>query len=262
MTCEEIQKTLSSYLDDQVSPEERAICQAHLVRCPLCRAHLAATRALVRSLTLLPHIEPPADLAPSISAALAIEAAARQRQPVLPLHVKVMQWLRPRIMPYAVGAFASLLLFFALASALRPYVAALREWEAAARPGPNGHGMYDEFYSLSDPISLESYAASRNPFTDISPSLNPHGALANLTRTPSRGRAADDEMIIVANVFSNGSASLADIVVPPRNRHMLDEVQKALRESPAFVPAALDRRPQTMRVVFSFQKVDVREQSF
>ena len=69
-------------------------------------------------------------------------------------------------------------------------------------------------------------------------------------------------MIVVADVFSNGAASLADVVQAPRDRRMLADFQLALRQSAAFVPASLDRRPGTMRVVFTVQKVDVRDQSF
>jgi hypothetical protein len=43
---------------------------------------------------------------------------------------------------------------------------------------------------------------------------------------------------------------------------MLTDFEVALRQSAAFVPASLDRRPGTMRVVFSVQKVDVRDRSF
>jgi hypothetical protein len=69
-------------------------------------------------------------------------------------------------------------------------------------------------------------------------------------------------MIVVADVFSNGSASLADVMHAPRNRRMLEDFEKALRTDPAFVPAAMDRRPETMRVVFSVQKVDVRDRQY
>jgi hypothetical protein len=69
-------------------------------------------------------------------------------------------------------------------------------------------------------------------------------------------------MIVVADVFSNGAASLADVVQAPRDRQMLADFEVALRQSAAFVPASLDRRPDTMRVVFTVQKVDVRERSF
>jgi hypothetical protein len=69
-------------------------------------------------------------------------------------------------------------------------------------------------------------------------------------------------MIVVADVFSNGAASLADVVQAPRNRQMLNDFESALRQDAAFVPASLDRRPDTMRVVFAVQKVDVDDRNF
>ena len=69
-------------------------------------------------------------------------------------------------------------------------------------------------------------------------------------------------MVVVADVYSNGVASLADVMQAPRDRRMLEEFEKALRQDAAFVPASLDRRPDTMRVVFSVQRVDVRDRSF
>ena len=44
--------------------------------------------------------------------------------------------------------------------------------------------------------------------------------------------------------------------------HWLDEFESALRQDAAFVPASLDRRPDTMRVVFAVQKVDVDDRNF
>jgi hypothetical protein len=49
-----------------------------------------------------------------------------------------------------------------------------------------------------------------------SPTLNPDGALAALSRAyarphPQAGYGDDDDMIVVTDVFSNGSASLADV---------------------------------------------------
>jgi hypothetical protein len=43
---------------------------------------------------------------------------------------------------------------------------------------------------------------------------------------------------------------------------MVEELQDALRKNPAFVPASLDRRPQTMRVVFVLQRMNVGDGSF
>jgi hypothetical protein len=110
------------------------------------------------------------------------------------------------------------------------------------------------------------FSAQRAPFAEQSPSLNPGGSLAALTGSYVRPRTSNfedaDDMIVVADVFSNGAASLAGVVQAPRNRRMLDEFEVALRRDAAFVPASMDRRPDTMRVVFAVQKVDVRERNF
>ncbi|HKQ99046.1 MAG TPA: hypothetical protein VJT09_00155, partial [Pyrinomonadaceae bacterium] len=117
--------------------------------------------------------------------------------------------------------------------------------------------------SIYEPITPELFAAQRAPFNGESPSLNPRGALAELTREQSQRREEDDDgMIVVTDVFSNGNASLADVVQAPRDRRMLAAFRDALRKNAAFVPAYYDRRPETMRVVFVVQKVGVAERNF
>jgi len=168
-------------------------------------------------------------------------------------------------MPYTVGSFASIILFALMFAALRPHFVALRE-AAMQNSGvllvnPSTHA-----YDLNKPVTPEDFAASRAPFAEQSPSLNPGGALAALTRAYTRPHTEyyqdADDMIVVADVFSNGAASLADVVQAPRDRRMLDDFSSALRQDAAFVPASMDRRPDTMRVVFAVQKVDVNDRNF
>jgi hypothetical protein len=170
-------------------------------------------------------------------------------------------------MPYAVGALYSMILFIAVFGALRQQLRILSNLaeEQALENGQysvtwiDGRGGFD----VTRPLSPDLSVAARAPFTSESPTLNPRGALAALTLSPpSARRPDDDDMIVVADVYSNGSASLAEVVAPPRNRHAVDELQDALRQNPAFVPASLDRRPQTMRVVFVLQKMNVPESSY
>jgi putative zinc finger protein len=255
---------LSSYLDDALALPLRAACDRHLEQCPVCRAELAELRVLTRSLSSLARPIAPPHLALSISDALMIEAAALRREPRLPLSVHLVRWLQPRLMPYTIGTFASLLLFISLFSALRPHLVALREAEIAAREAT----LYKVFvprtgeYDITQPVSPEALSRSRAPFAVESPSLNPRGALAALALSrPHRG-GEDDDMVVVADVFSDGQASLAGVVQAPRDRRLLEDFQVALREGPAFVPASFDRRPQTMRVVFVVQKVSVPESGF
>lgn len=251
MTCTETQQNFSAYLDGRLSAGVSEVVGVHLTRCPMCRLQLAETRAIVRGLGQLTRPQPPAALAAAISDALMIERAARRQQPQLTVWQIINNWVRPRVMPYTIGALTSIILFMAVTSALRPHVALLRELARAQR-------MDDEDVQ----IAVIRVPGQPTDMQGLMPSLNPNGALAKLVRTPSAGPADDDDMAIVADVFSNGDASLADVVQTPRNRHMLDEVAAALRKTPAFVPAARDQRPQTMRVVLSISKVNVPEGSY
>jgi hypothetical protein len=233
MTCEETQKSFSSYLDDALAAEACEATEAHLELCPFCRQRLAETRAVVRGLASLARPAAPAGLELAISDAILIERAARTARPSLPAWLKVLRWIEPRVMPYTVGALTSVLLFFVLINALRPHMRLLRDLARA----------------VQEPAEVSVPA----PYSSESPSLNPSGDLLRVMTESSR----DDDMTIVANVFSNGSASLEEVMQPPRNRHTLTEVEAALRRTPAFVPASFDQRPPTMRVVLSLSKVSV-----
>lgn len=253
MSCEETRQALSLYVDDCVTLPARAAIDEHLDRCPVCRAELADLRALTRSLSLMTRPKPPADLAVTISDLLTIEAAARRQAPPS-MGYRIAQFLTPRLMPYSVGSFASVILFFMMFTALRPHFVALREASASSDVF-----MLRTTNALYDLNSPEDFARSG------SPSLNPDGKLAALSRNHAHAdHSADaDRMIVHINVFSNGAASLADVVEPPRDRRMLDEFESALREDAGqnektFVRSSVDRRPDTMRVVFSWgPKVEV-----
>lgn len=265
ISCQESQKAFSPYLDGVLPRASAGALEEHTAACPVCRGRLEATRALVRGLSLASRPAPPADLAEAIRASLVIERAARAATRPAPLHERVALWLKLRLMPYAVGAVYSMVLFIAVFGALRQQLIVLRNLAEAraledGRPAwADGRGGYD----VTLPLSPDLAVAARAPFTIESPTLNPRGALAKLTLAPSSdGNPEDDDMIVVADVYGNGHASLAEVVEPPRNRRMVEELQDALRKNAAFVPASLDRRPQTMRVVFVLQKMNVDDRSF
>jgi hypothetical protein len=84
-------------------------------------------------------------------------------------------------MPYSAGSFASVIMFFLMFAALRPHFVALREAAASQRP--------TDGYDIYQPITKEGLAADRAPFTVVSPTLNPGGALAALTISYARPHA-------------------------------------------------------------------------
>ena len=266
MSCEETRQTLSLYVDDCVSLPARVAIDEHLDRCPVCRAEAADLRSLTRSLSLMARPKPPAGLADTISDLLTIEAAARRQAPPPSIGRRIARFLEPRLMPYTVGSFASVIMFTLMFAALRPHFIALREAALQNSSVIVLHAYQESGYDLYKPVSDKDFAASRAPIGEQSPSLNPGGALAALTRAYAHqrdGYSEDaDDMIVVTDVFSNGVASVADVVKAPKDKRMLDEFESALRRDPAFVKAALDRRPDTMRVVFAVQKVDVDDRNF
>jgi anti-sigma factor RsiW len=263
MLCKEARATISAYIDDALSLPARVTLDEHLRACPVCRTEVAEIRQLRRRLSNLARPTVPADLAANITDALTIEAAALQQAPKPSLTIQLARWVEPRLMPYSIGSFASVILFVAMFVGLRPHFEALHE----AATQSNAIFLVTTRPDINQPVTPQGYAAMRAPFAEQSPSLNPDGALAALTGSyadPGRRTRSQesDDMIVVADVFSNGAASLAEVVQAPRDRRMLDDFELALRQNAAFVPASLDRRPDTMRVVFALQKVDVWERNF
>lgn len=269
MNCDEIQRSLSLYVDDGLTVETRLMCNQHLEVCPVCRAHIAELRTLRSSLASLSKPVAPADLVASINVRVAVKAAeqrARHHATTIDrVNEFALKWLQPRPMRYAFSSLASIIIFTAVFAALRPHMIALREatlaFEQFQIAVPSDDPVLAR-YDITKAISPESYAALRTPFNAESPSLNPGGALVMLGWRVDHWHAAregDDDMVIVADVFTNGSASIADVMHAPKDRRMLQEFEQALRKDAAFVPAVLDRRPETMRVVFSVQRVDVHE---
>ena len=263
MNCDDIQESIALYCDDGLNAEDRARCDQHLEVCPVCRARVTQMRALRLHLATMPRAVPPPGLAPEIQFVVRANAFVQRARRTAPKSEIIADflsvWLQPRISRYAFSSIASLILFGSVFLALRPHMIALHEAAETYSEfvADNSNGPYD----INQPISPSSYAALRTPYNSESPSLNPKGGIATLDLADmhSRDNEGNDDMVVVADVFSNGVASLTDVMHAPRDKRMLDEFQAALRNNAVFVPAALDRRPETMRVVFSIQRVEVRD---
>src|SRR5256884_9397332 len=240
MSCDYIQQSLSLYVDDGLTADERLTVYQHLKVCPVCRARVGELRSLRSNLAMLSTPVPPADLVPAINNALAAKVAERRARlnatTMDAVNDWALKWLQPRPMRYAFSSLASIIIFTAVFAALRPHMIALREATLAFEQVqlttvPNDFVVTEyDIYDITKPISPESYAALRTPYNTESPSLNPGGALATLTSEPTRlrgnGRQDDDNMMVVADVFTNGSASLANVMHAPRDRRMLEDFGK------------------------------------
>jgi hypothetical protein len=267
MNCQAIQENLALYIDNAVSADVRTMCEEHLAHCPLCREEVAALRFMRAELRAFKRPAMPADLIFAVRQSVAVEIAAQQRQPKLTLGQRFTNFMLPRLMPYSVGTLASILLFSLMFTGLWASISAVRNWQQVTRTQeneeikvlainkiPNNRKFDDEIT-----ITPEEYVEQRQRFTSESPSLNPTGTFVSLTSSLVHGRATkEDAVVIVADVFSDGIAKIAD-VVESRDSKSLEELEKLLREEPVFVPSSLDQRPENVRVIFRVLKVDVDE---
>ena len=63
--------------------------------------------------------------------------------------------------------------------------------------------------------------------SDASPSVNPSGALVAVSNSLMRGNMKDEEVVVVADVFSNGLAQIAEVVEPTNNWKTVNELERA-----------------------------------
>ncbi|MDH5768610.1 MAG: zf-HC2 domain-containing protein, partial [Nitrospirota bacterium] len=76
MECADIQKKLSAYIDDALSPEERMLIDEHLTSCQECKASLADMRKTLEYVQKLEDIEPPPWLAQKVMTKIKEEVVA------------------------------------------------------------------------------------------------------------------------------------------------------------------------------------------
>ncbi|MBC7899133.1 MAG: zf-HC2 domain-containing protein [Saprospiraceae bacterium] len=263
MKCQELQLNLPLYFDDCLSVEERTSLDEHFVQCPLCRQKIADFQDLRNGLRAISRPEMPGNLLDSLRTAIANELIP-QTAPGFTLVEDRREWLDVWLMPYAAGVLTSLIMGFSLLWVIMSsdFQVGISDAAAAARSNSNSRVMLAR---VDDPTMLDltpsEYAGSRLDFSEESPSINPTGALVALTRSLVRGEMSDDEVVVVADVFGDGLARIAEVVEPSRDSRAVPELQKALETDASrapFVTANLDKRSESVRVVFKMQSVNVR----
>jgi hypothetical protein len=255
--CEEIQFDLPLYSDGCLNTDERSVIDAHLPECPLCRQKLSEFEQLSLGLRSIPRYVPSDEIVNSIRAAVADRLSAPSSYPSFHLIDRKRSWREIWLVPSTAAAVVSLtigltLLSFMLTSSPVP----LSEFQASNRTS-----NIPVFLPANPDMSPDEYASSRIAIAGESPSINPRGALVALTKSLVRGEMRDDEVTVVADVFGNGLAQIAQVVEPSRDQRAVAELERALQSDPSyspFVPANMDQRSSdTIRVVLKIQSVNV-----
>lgn len=267
MKCEDLQLNLPLYTDDVLNGDERVALDAHLKSCPLCRQKLADFQTLKNSLRAFARPEISSHTLNSVRSAVAAETSALTSRQKSFFSNDLREWLQMRVMPYSIGALASLILGFTLLYSL---LSAANQFEPRTDLSRGG-SLADSGILLANAnpkndrndadLTPTQYAQTRMAVAGESPSINPQGALIALSKSLVRGEMNDDEVVVVADVFGDGLAQIAEVVEPSRDRLAVIELEKALKNSSEyapFVPANLDGRSETVRVVLKIQSVNVK----
>jgi hypothetical protein len=270
MKCENLQFNLSLYSDNFLTEDERALTDAHLAQCPLCRQKLADFQSLRNNLRGLARPEIPNYLLSSLRSAVATELKTVEEKPSLIYSESFRRWLEFKLMPYSVGLVTSLVMTFFLLGTLlsdvnQPNTEIARvdtKYKSPVILANSQSGSNGNFGFSSDEFALkpEDFAAARISVSGESPSVNPAGALIALTKSFVRGKMKDEEVVIVADVFSNGLAQISSVIEPSRDEQTMRELEKALKTDPdfaPFVPASFDNRADSVQIVLKIQRVDV-----
>jgi hypothetical protein len=268
MKCENIQFNLSVYTDDILTTQECAAIEEHLPHCPLCRQKLSDFQTIRNDLRILPRAVMPNDLLYSLRNRVAEEIKTTGQQPKSIFTEGHLEWLQMRFMPYGVATVVTLFFGLSLLWTLFPAANGSGQNTEIARTEPFTKPTVLLARNNSSPdlnnleLSAEDYATARLSVSGDSPSLNPNGALIELTKSLLLGNMKNDEVVVVADVYGSGLAQISEVVEPSSNRRAIRELEIALNNDSAdyapFVPASLDRRSDTVRVVLKIQRVDVQ----
>ena len=208
--------------------------------------------------------EIPADLLNKVRTSVSVEIGKPTIQigskPEPRLWQKIEHWF----MPYTVGTVAAclftLILFTTIfstknASDLVAFNSDEKSRSETLLANSNADKVREE---LSLPPLSPEY--SRISIDGDAPKVNPGGALLALTKSIIRGKMENEEVVIVADVFGDGLARIADVVEPPSDKNAMTEIEKAFKTDPAkapFLPPKMQKNKDTVRVVLKIQFVEV-----
>lgn len=259
MKCENLQFNLSLYIDNILTDGERSVVDEHLAQCPLCRQKLDDFRDLRQSLRQISRTQMPKDLLASVKTSLRTELAPAAPKKKSYFSKGFREFLQMRVMPLTVGTAASLVLGFSLLWILLS--SANRQTPADRYVTRQVPVFLPRTPSTSGEITPAEVANGRGLVSSESPSINPQGALVAMTKLLTDNKLKEDEVVVVADVFSDGLAQIEEVVEPLDDQNTVYELEKAMQRNSTdapFVPAFLDRRADSVRVVLKIQRVDVK----
>ena len=264
MKCKEVILELHEMVDESLDEGLNSAVADHLHSCPVCRYELASINAVRQSLRSMRRPELKDSVLSRVRRTVESQLRPSYGFPAFQLVGEGDQhWLRRWLFPTSAATFATVIIATALLGLI---MIPSNVPEIAINTDPNSQNGDPLFLASLDPnfgdqfITPQQFARSRADVSVDSPSINPAGTLVAMTNLQTRIPAKDEEVVVVAEVFGDGLARITNVVESSKDRSTMDRLQAAFRSSrvaPPFVPATLDNRSESVRVILKFQSVNV-----
>ncbi len=266
MKCSESKFNISLELDKMLDASDSAILRDHLNSCSVCSAELQKQTVLRTDLHSLKAASIPSALFNELRSAGKSAAAERSGREMFAYDLGKPLGFRTWLMPTFVASAATLILGFALISSILSGYENIGSFEVASNS--ENYSTTPVFIPGNSPLertfqldrAVREFALSRAAVAQESPSINPKGTLVSSATDALSKNGRNGEITVVADVFSNGVAKIAEVLDSSGDQRSVEELQRALSSDPQFapfVPAEMDNRSGTMRVVLRIQNVEV-----
>jgi hypothetical protein len=265
MKCDNLQENLALYVDEILDIKTYGHLDKHLSECQTCQNKLAEYQSLQINLRSLARPSIPNDIAFSLQSVVSLELSRSKKQIFFSFSPDNLEFLKFKVMPYAVGTVASLIFSFSLLYFL---LLAQTNFENSKEIAQNSTNSTIELAlpqsrlakKSDSTISAREFASKRLSVSGESPSVNPSGALISLATSMAGGQMSEREVVVVADVYRNGLAKISQIVEAPKGDNTIADLEKALSNDPdfaPFVPAEFDQRADSLRIVLKIQNVNI-----
>ena len=222
MTCTEIRKLFSPYLDGRTSGSQMRVLTRHVEECAPCARQYAATMRTQQLLANLGRPKAPADLALKLRLAISHEAAHSRRPRFEGFLVRLENAMNAFMVPATAGLVSAVLIF----------------------------GLLLGFFAL--PAELRASSG------DVPLMLYTGPQLEQSAFGTSLGNMGDDAVVVEAYVDANGRVQDYRILSQPDDAQAVLPQLKNLLIFTTFRPALSMGRPTSGTAVLSFSKISVR----
>jgi len=222
MTCTEIRKLFSPYLDGRVSGSEMLALTGHVEECSACAREYAATQRAQQLLAGVGRKKAPADLALKLRLAISREAAQRRRPRFEGALVRLQNALNAFMVPATAGLLSAVLIF----------------------------GLLLGFFALPAELRADS--------SDVPLMLYTGPELEQSAFGTSLGNMGEDAVVVEAYVDANGRVEDYRILSQASEAQAVLPQLKNLLIFTTFHPALSMGRPTSGTAVLSFSKISVR----